>query len=197
MLDNKVWIALEGIDGSGKDTQLEMLYHKVTNDTCFTREPGASQIGWDIREIALLDNTPALTRHLCMVASRVADMRHMNKLRPKYIIANRSIVSGLVYDEEFTDLNLKATKGRLPDLVIFLGVKETEIKDRLPSTDPIERKSVEYHLKIQNKFMTVMSERNIPHVILYGGSIQSTHESIVEILTDYYPEVLLTTPTSS
>ena len=70
------FITIEGTDGSGKSTQIELLMdylRKKGADVIFTREPGGTQISEKIREIILdVDNSEmtGITEALLYAAAR-------------------------------------------------------------------------------------------------------------------------------
>jgi len=50
-----MYIAIEGIDTAGKSTQIELLSRNFP-DAIITKEPGATKIGKEIRELVLSAN---------------------------------------------------------------------------------------------------------------------------------------------
>jgi len=59
MPKNKIFIALEGIDGTGKSTQALLLknYLSASYDVVLTREPGGDKVSEKIRELYLILET--------------------------------------------------------------------------------------------------------------------------------------------
>jgi len=95
------FLILEGGEGSGKDTQIELLKKRLDPEhTIFTREPGGTPIGEKVR--AMLLNTPMeiMTEMLLFLACR-AELMH-KVIRPalkewKLVISNRFGLSTIAY----------------------------------------------------------------------------------------------------
>ena len=58
ILNKSYFISFEGIDGSGKSTQANLLIERLNSksiETCLVREPGGTKISEEIRKILLDD----------------------------------------------------------------------------------------------------------------------------------------------
>ena len=138
------FVALEGSDGSGKSTVFKAIKDRYAEsgrgpgnmEIVFTREPGGTLIGEDIRDIILDKENKEMslrTEALLYAASRA---QHVDeKIRPaleegKLVISDRYMLSSLAYQgagrglglDKVYRLNYWATGGLMPDLTIFLDV---------------------------------------------------------------------------
>lgn len=100
------FIAFEGVDGSGKSTQIERLRERLRGDGCeplVVREPGGTALGEEVRNILLHREEIELhvdTEALLFLASRV--QLYEEKIRPtlaagEWVISDRFYLSTLVY----------------------------------------------------------------------------------------------------
>ena len=92
-----MYVVLEGIDTTGKSTQIELLKSRY-KDAIFTKEPSDSECGNLIREIALyeaLDNTAQALLFMIDRAKHTQEIIYPNK--DKLIISDRSFISGIAY----------------------------------------------------------------------------------------------------
>ncbi len=138
-----MFITFEGIDGSGKTTQVERLAATLRGrgqDVLVTREPGGTQIGEQVRGL-LMDkaNTSLNARAelLLFCASRaqlVADVLRPHLEAGGVVICDRYIDSSLAYQGYGHGLGAEnlwpvlnfATGGLLPDLTLYLDVSPDE-----------------------------------------------------------------------
>jgi dTMP kinase len=99
-----VFIALEGGEGAGKDTQIELLKSRSElQNAVFTREPGGTEAGNEIRALLLKTRVPALdaqTELMLFLAARAELMQQV--VRPalasgKTVISNRFGLSTYAY----------------------------------------------------------------------------------------------------
>ncbi len=95
-------IVIEGGDGAGKDTQIELL-KKDFPDFVYTREPGGTPLGKVLREIVLHEkygSLPLLTEAFLFLADRaqhVAEVVLPAIASGKTVISNRSWISMVAY----------------------------------------------------------------------------------------------------
>ena len=96
------FIVIEGGDGAGKDTQIELL-KKDFPDFIYTREPGGTPLGKVLREMVLhksYGELPLLTEAFLFLADRaqhVAEVVAPALAADKTVVVNRSWVSMMAY----------------------------------------------------------------------------------------------------
>ena len=163
------FIVFEGIDGSGKTTQINQLSKWITESNLIpknkqlviTREPGGTKIGHSIRSL-LLDtsiekNPDSITELLLYAADRA---QHVNEIiRPSlqkgnWVISDRFCGSTLAYQGYGRKLDIKlikdletiATQGISPDITFLLDITVDEsIKRRINiKDDRIENEGREF-----------------------------------------------------
>ncbi|MDO7253650.1 dTMP kinase [Helicobacter cappadocius] len=162
-----MYVALEGIDTSGKSTQIESL-KKDFPHAIFTKEPGGSMLGIEIREMILKEHNTnnnyqidAKTEFLLFLADRAEHIAKIIKPnQDKLIISDRSLISGIAYARNIQgakELNLFATDNIIPDLVIILELDKKTLQDRLgkKSNDAIEQRGIQYLLDIQKNIKSI------------------------------------------
>lgn len=156
-----MYIAIEGIDTAGKSTQIAKLA-KHFPEAIITKEPGATEIGKEIRDIVLSARTKSKkAEFLLFLADRAEHMQEV--IQPnldKMIISDRSAVSGVAYaliqgevnKKDLVSLNNFATDNTYPQKVFLLRLTKKELDFRLSQKDldGIELRGSEYLLKIQD-----------------------------------------------
>ncbi len=147
-MEKGFFISLEGIDGSGKSTQAQLLskyLEELGYDVVLSREPGGTQYGEEIRRILLnlkLDEVMTDETEACLFAA--ARAQHVQRLilpslhEGKIVVTDRFIDSSLAYQGEMRNLGIEsvyklnrwAIGNTLPDLTIFITLSEEEYKKR-------------------------------------------------------------------
>lgn len=161
-----MYVAIEGIDCVGKSTQIELL-KKDFKEALFTFEPGATELGKNIRNI-LLDGKFALskkTEFLLFLADRAQHYYEViSKNKEKLIISDRSLISGIAYAKDYDiellfKLNSFAIDNFLPQKIIFLYIDEEELSKRLKNKtkDNIEKRGISYFLEIQSNIKNTIN----------------------------------------
>jgi len=157
-----MYIAIEGIDTAGKSTQISQL-QKHFKDAIITKEPGATEIGKEIREMVLSAKAHSKkAEFLLFLADRAEHIQSVVKpnIDKKMIISDRSAVSGVAYalvqkaidEEELVLLNHFATDKIYPQKVYLLKLTKDELQKRLSEKklDGIELRGSQYLLSIQD-----------------------------------------------
>lgn len=133
-----ILIAIEGIDGSGKSTlahNLSVLLDKQGFDTILTKEPGASELGKEIRKLIQTQIIPFVQKaeYLLFAADRA---QHFTELiipaleQKKLIISDRMADSSLAYQgygnaldhNMIRTINNWTMNNITPDITIFVRV---------------------------------------------------------------------------
>ncbi len=187
-MNKGILITFEGIDGSGKTTQINELIHRLDQRNIeyqLFREPGGTRIGEKIRDI-LLDkdhsNMLPITELLLYSASRY--QLTMRSIIPalnagKVVICDRFYDSTTAYqgygrgiDIEFIKrLNAVATKSLIPDKTFILDVSLEERLQRLgeKNLDRLEQEAIAFHKKVREGFIA-MAQEEPERMILIDGN---------------------------
>ena len=168
-----MYIALEGIDTAGKSTQIQAL-SLAFPDAIITKEPGATEIGKEIREMLLSARVESKkAEFLLFLADRAEHMLKVIEpnINTKMIISDRSAVSGVAYaltqgelkTQEIVSLNDFATNGVYPQKVFLLRLTKEELEYRLSQKelDGIELRGSKYLLDIQDAIIEATILLNI------------------------------------
>jgi dTMP kinase len=196
------FITFEGIDQSGKSTQIELLegaMRRAGIDVFSVREPGGTPLGDRIREILLGPEHAGMdiwAEALLYAAARAQLVKDV--IRPalgsgKIVLSDRYIDSSLVYQgmarglgvERIRDLNLGATGGLMPDLTFVLHLDVESSRERLAgrgtAEDRIEGEPLEFHQQVEEGYRD-LEELYPARIAPIDGSrpVEQVHEEIVK-----------------
>ncbi len=195
-----MFVTFEGLDGSGKTTQAELLQahlEEAGRDVVGTREPGGTALGEQVREL-LLGGTrispwaevelfaaaraqlfaeviqPALERGADVVCDRYLDSS----------LAYQGIARGLGIEQVFA-LNMLAIQGILPDVTFLLLVDPEEAARRPGSaSDRIEREGDEF-LRVVDRAYRELGSIYADRIVTLDGSRPA--EEIAKEVRDKLP----------
>jgi dTMP kinase len=165
-----VFIALEGLDGTGKSTQCRLLAGWLrARGRAVTEcaDPGSTSIGEQIRELVLHrreEMAPACEALLFMAsrAQLTADIIRPALSAGRDVVADRYLLSNVVYQghagglpaEQLWAIGRLSTDGVEPDLTIVLDLPvEAARKRRTGSADRVESRDAEYHTRVRAGFL--------------------------------------------
>lgn len=170
MADRGIFITFEGVEGSGKTTQVQRLAEALGSDVVLTREPGGTPIAERIRDIFLTsDGITTMTELLLLAAARA---QHVDELiRPaleanKIVICDRFIDATVAYQGYrggidlalIYQLNRVATGGLTPDITFILDLPPEIGLQRQQRgetrRDRLDREPLEQHRKVREGYLS-------------------------------------------
>lgn len=209
---NGAFITFEGIDGSGKSTQVRMLSSVLRlrgMDVVQTREPGGTPLGARLRE-ALLDaqeQVDPLAELLLYAADRA---QHVRALLLPALAAGRVVLSdryadatvayqgaGRGFEPSLVDEVVGlATGGLKPDLTLLfdLSVAESCKRSRQRMTpagesDPCDRLELEtenFHTRVRDAYLKIaQAEPERVRVLDASLSVEEIHAHVLDIVIPF------------
>src|SRR5690242_8955998 len=207
------FITFEGIDGSGKSTQLRLLNNFLRTAGCtalLTREPGGTKLGLRLRE-ALLDandEVDPLTELLVFAADRAQHVRRV--LLPALkkgavVISDRYADATVAYQgagrgfspQLISQIVQLATDGLKPDLTLLFDVS---IQDALARTarrstgksssrgerDRLDIEDAEFHARVRDAYLRIAAaEPERVKVIDTSGPVERTHQRVKSVILSF------------
>ena len=193
-----LFIVMEGPDGSGKTTQINLLkeYLEEAGYECLiTREPGGTVIGEEIRQLILNPEHKEMspvTEMLLYAASR-AQLVH-EVIGPaleegKIVISDRFVDSSIVYQGIARKLGISTVSAvnapgigiYRPDGIFFIDLSEAEglrRKKEQKNLDRMEQEGIDFHHMVSQGYRKVLSGRPEVMKIDGGRSIDTIQKKI-------------------
>jgi dTMP kinase len=170
-----IFVTFEGIDGSGKSTQIHMLTEKLRSagmDFIRTREPGGTDLAEAVRSWLLTPNhTIALEAELFLFlaarAQHVAEVIRPALAVGKVVVCERFSDSTYAYQvggrqlsaSEVSQLNAVAVRGLEPDLTFFLDTPDGLGRERIEKArrqgDRIESEDQAFFSRVSRAYRDV------------------------------------------
>ena len=198
-----MFVTFEGVDGSGKTTQAELLHAFLVGAgrrSVATREPGGTQLGEAVREILLGGLPMSPWAEVALFAAARAELVE-EVIRPALaagadVVCDRYVDSSLAYQgvarglgvEAVLDVNVTVTGSLLPDRTFVLLVAGDESARRLGGErDRIEREGGEFSARVEQGYRE-LAERYPERIVALDGS--RARESIAEEVREHVRDLL-------
>jgi dTMP kinase len=197
----KKFIAFEGIDGSGKSTQLKLLlksFKKAKINFLSTREPGGTLLSEDIRKILVNKKNYEISPHAELLLFYAARYEHVKKiilptLKKKIVVCDRyfystycyQILAGKVSIKNLNYLHKNFAFNLMPDITIILNIEaEKAIKRSLnikKSETRFELRDKKFHKIVSVGFESLSSRKKVK---IFDGNLDENiiHENIIDFL---------------
>ncbi len=185
-----MFVTFEGIDGSGKSTQAELLRARLEADgfdVVVTREPGGTELGERIRDLVLHGgHVSPWAEALLYAASRA---QHVDEVirpaleRGAWVVCDRYVDSSVAYQgvgrelglERVLDLNLAAVGGLMPDRTFLLELEVAASSGRLQGDhDRLEREPGDFHTRVADGYRELAARFRERIVVLDATSPPDT-----------------------
>lgn len=204
------FIVFEGIDGSGKSTQLDLLKsHLESNglNVYVTTEPSSREIGKLIRRVLTKELTVSeQTLAALFVADRLDHIQNGDDGMLQYLDKGYCVLSDRYYWSSFAyhglhmpiqqvvDMNAICHEMLKPDLTVYLDLSADESMNRiLKRNEKLEKfEKLEFLQKIRQNYFIAFEQFNkdlLIKVIDANQSVESCHDQIVSQVTDLIQNV--------
>tara|TARA_X000000950_G_scaffold31484_2_gene33998 strand:- start:1443 stop:2060 length:618 start_codon:yes stop_codon:yes gene_type:complete len=197
-----VFISFEGIEGSGKSTQIELLESALINlghDVKKLREPGTTMLGEKIREI-FLEETNEIVDPITEAFLLYASRKHLdqNILRTNLekgciVIADRYADATLAYQcfgkglsIDFINYIHANSELLTPDLTFYMDISAEKSKERISQRkmDRMESEPQEFFERVREGYLEIAT-KNPDRVVCLNAN-----ESIEELKTQIIEKTL-------
>ncbi|MBC8587274.1 dTMP kinase [Paratissierella segnis] len=197
------FITLEGPDGSGKSTILNLIGDYLERkgiDFIISREPGGTVIGEKIRDIVLDNKNTNMGPETEALLYAAARGQHVyEKIMPalesgKTVVCDRFVLSSLAYQGVGRDLGIEKVKmindfglrGIYPDLILFFHIDpELTLKRKMlkEAGDRLEQEGAEFHRKVYQGYMELLKKypKNIKIIDADKSINEVLRQSIIEV----------------
>lgn len=196
-----LFISMEGPDGAGKSTQIELLQNYLADkgyEIVITREPGGTVISEAIRHIILNKDYAEMSpsTELLLYAAARAQLVH-EVIRPalkdgKAVICDRFVESSVVYQgiarglgiDTVYAVNDYALEGLRPQLTILLDLDAEEglrRKKNQAELDRMEAAGLDFHKKVAEGYR-LLAERDSERIMRISATLpkEEIHAKIVK-----------------
>jgi dTMP kinase len=203
------FITFEGIDGSGKSTQLRLLANFLTQVGCeflLTREPGGTPVGNRLRA-ALLDaheEVDPLTELLVFAADRAQHVRRV--LRPalesgRVVFSDRYADATTAYQgagrgfsrQLISEIIKLATEGLMPDLTVLfdLSIEDSTARTQRRGSgtqrgDRLDAEGNDFHARVRGAYLQLaQAEPDRIKIVNTNQPPELTHERVKQIVVPF------------
>ncbi|MDE1919599.1 MAG: dTMP kinase [Patescibacteria group bacterium] len=202
------YVIFDGMDGSGKGTQIDVLKERFVDTAVFTREPGGTPFAEEIRKIVrdnpLAERSTALGNLLLFFAAR-EELQH-NLVAPmlrvgKHVFSDRGDSSTFAFQlcgeqhkelcSLFVDLRQLVFSGpgrRSPDLYVVFDLpagiaRERVMRDTSRATTHFDMRDLAYYERVREGFRAFASRIEAP-VAFIDATLprEEVHNRVLEVL---------------
>ena len=184
-------ITFEGIDGSGKSTQIQLLeaeFEKLGISYKTFREPGGTKLSEKIRTILLdKENIELYSNAESLLFSAARAQLTAEQIKPaiikgEFVICDRFTDSTIAYQGYGRGLNINnlelintiATDGLIPDITFILDIDPQKSTERLKTVNPdrMEIAGIDFFKKIRYGYCQIREQNQSRCIVINGEKPQ-------------------------
>ncbi|MBN1282608.1 MAG: dTMP kinase [Proteobacteria bacterium] len=201
------FITFEGIEGSGKSTQIGMLAESLSAkglDVVVTREPGGTQIGEQIRAVLLDASHRGMTPITELMLYAAARHQHVEEVIEPALAGGRTVLCDRYADATtayqgaarridpslIKAVHQVATGGLAPGLTVLLDLPARDGLARaidrnarggaVPGHDRFEREALEFHERVRDGYLSIAREEPDRIAVIDAlGPVEEIHEKVL------------------
>jgi dTMP kinase len=198
-------ITFEGLDYSGKSTQVQLLADRLTvqdHRVLVLREPGGTELGEKIRKMLLDKNNDGMTEASELFLFSASRSQLVQEVVLPALEGGLVVICDRYYDSTTAYqgfgrgipldvihlMNKFATGGLVPEMTFFLDIPIREIERRMHSAktnkDRMESNGIEFYERVRNGFLDIAKTESRYRVIDGLQPIDDLHELIWQHVTD-------------
>ncbi len=190
-----MFVTFEGLDGSGKTTQVELLRARLEaegEEVVATREPGGTELGERVRDLVLHgDHVAPWAEALLYAASRAQHVEEVIRpalARGACVLCDRYLDSSAAYQgagrelgvQAVWELNVAAVGGLLPDRTFLLLLDPAATPERLDREhDRLEREDDAFRARVDRGYRELAAR--FPERIVCLDAARSPDELAEEV----------------
>ena len=202
VLEDGLFVTFEGIEGSGKSTQITLLENFLSQkgfSTLRTLEPGGTSAGQSLRAL-LLDPKTILKNPLTELFLFTADrLEHLSSVilpslaEGKIVLCDRYIDSTHAYQKGGRQLSQETVNActnvteKIPDLTFLLDLTpETALKraKNRAELDRFEQESIDFHARIRAEYLNIAetAQNRVVVISCETMTVESVFERVKETI---------------
>ncbi len=213
-----IFITFEGIEGSGKSTQIKLLARHLAQlgrDALLTREPGGTKIGEKIRSVLLDASHQGMTPITELMLYAAARRQHVEEViepalrEGRIVLCDRYADATTAYQGAarridpalIKAVHQVATGGLMPELTLLLDLPakgglaraiERNANDNTePGHDRFEREAIEFHERVRAGYLAIAREEPKRVIVIDAqGSAEELHKKISAIVEKHIDYVV-------
>ena len=204
------FITFEGIEGSGKSTQIRLLFEHLKGrdvELKMTREPGGTVIGEKVRGILLDPTTRGLIPRAELFLYAAARLQHIEEvIQPaldegKVVLCDRFMDATVAYQgygrevplNEVKVVNSLVTVDLQPDLTILLDLpvdvglkraRERNQADAASAASRFEEEDLEFHRRVREGYLAIAAgDRNRVKIIPADQPVEKVARQVQSVVS--------------
>lgn len=192
------YIALEGVDGSGKSTVGRALVKRLGDlgeEAILVREPGGTDVGEAVRRLLLDSDSLDHWAEVFLFAAQRAELAR-EVIAPAleegtWVVSDRTYYSSIAYqgrarglgEETVRSINETGLDGVLPDHVFVLDVEPDVALARQDNPDRIGKEGVDFQAAVRSCYLALADAEEKVVVVDGTMTVDDMVEKILEIVS--------------